>query len=87
MSWVVKLGFWNSQKVVTSFFDENGEFIASGFSDEEFAFFATKFEFGYKSGRTKFGLGIFTSSLTDYFPENTQFTVPFVKFAFTLGKL
>lgn len=69
-----------------SFFDEGNNLIGVVFSDENFSYFASRYEIGYIRNDFKIGLGITSSNNTGYFAETKSFIVPFVKFSFLLGK-
>ena len=70
-----------------SFFDENGNLIASVFGIENFSYWANRFELGHTIGKGKLSLGIYMSQNTNYFDETTSFIIPFVDFKINLGKL
>ena len=69
-----------------SFFDNQNNLIGSAFSTENFSYWASRYEIGYVIDNYKIGLGITSSTTTNYFDETTSFIVPFAKFSLLLGK-
>lgn len=70
-----------------TFFDSNGDIIASIFSVSDTAYEPWNWGVGYKKKRISFLVGAYTSSNTEYFIDNSTFVIPYLQFKYNLGKL
>ncbi len=70
-----------------SFYDDNGDLLASLFTQEDFEYQPWNFGIGYKKNKVSLMLGAYTTSVTNYFNDGSAFIVPYVQFKYNLGKL
>ncbi|MAT89492.1 MAG: hypothetical protein CMC35_02265 [Flavobacteriaceae bacterium] len=70
-----------------TFFDEDGEIVAVSSESGNYAFAAWNIAVGYKKERFGISIGIYSSSVTDYFVETTTLNIPYINLTYTIGKI
>ena len=69
-----------------SVFDENNELVTVITTNEDFSYWANKFELGYSHTNGILGVGIYMTQNTNYFDRTTNFIIPFVKIGIKLNR-
>nr|WP_321221727.1 hypothetical protein [uncultured Psychroserpens sp.] len=71
----------------TTFFDSEGNVLTVLDSSSDFSYEPSNLGLGWKKRKIEIMLGFYTSSISEYFEENVNFTVPYFKFSYNLGRL
>lgn len=72
---------------INRFFDTNGEIILGVTNTRNANYGAFHFGVGWKKNRVEILGGVYTSNTTEYFGGSIDFTVPYIKLNYSLGKL
>lgn len=73
--------------VKTSFYDSQGNLLNSSYGNETFEFFATNLAIGYKKDRVELLVGMYFSTLSNYFLETETLKIPYINITYTIGKM
>lgn len=70
-----------------TYYDSEGNAAGFSYGNQTLEFFAGNFAIGYKRDKVEILVGMYASSVTNYFSGTETLKIPYINFTYTIGKL